>query len=212
MLHMSLYIHEIFRSIEGESCWAGFPSVFVRFAGCNLHCSTCDTPGSRRKGSNREIDSIIEEVKNLGPVHHVTVTGGEPLQQEEAPVLMRKLIYKKERVQLETNGSINLSPVPGGVRKIVDVKTPSSGEAGSFLEGNLEYIDENDEIKFLICNREDFEFSKKFIRKYQWDTGTVINFSPVYRKMKYRTLSEWILEENLNVRLNLQLHKIINVR
>ncbi len=209
---MSLLIHEIFRSIEGETCWSGFPSVFVRLAGCNLRCSSCDTPGSRKNGREKEIPAIINEVKELGPVHHVTVTGGEPLCQDETPLLMRKLIYEKYRVQLETNGSFLLSPVPSGVRKIVDVKTPSTGEAGSFQEENLEYIDENDELKFLICNRGDYEFSKKFIGKYLEETVTVINFAPVYKKMKYDKLSEWILEDNLNVRLNLQLHKIINVR
>jgi 7-carboxy-7-deazaguanine synthase len=209
---MLLIIHEIFRSIEGETCWSGFPSVFVRLAGCNLHCSSCDTPDSRKNGKEMDMDTIIHQVRELGPVHHITVTGGEPLHQEDTPILMRKLLYEKYHVQLETNGSLPLSPVPSGVRKIVDVKTPSSGEAGSFLQENLEYIDENDELKFLICNRDDFEFSKNFMIKNLSETGAVVNFSPVYKKMKYRELSEWILEENLNVRLNLQLHKIINVR
>jgi 7-carboxy-7-deazaguanine synthase len=209
---MPLSIYEIFKSIEGETTWAGFPAVFARLAGCNLHCSYCDTPGSRKSGREMEVDSILSEVKKLGPVHHVTVTGGEPLSQEDAPLLMRKLIYEKYRVQLETNGSFPLSPVPSGVRKIVDVKTPSSGEADSFMEENLENIGENDEMKFLICNRKDFEFSKNFIKKHLAETGTIINFSPVYNKMKYHKLSEWVVEENLNVRINLQIHKIIGLK
>lgn len=209
---MGLLIHEIFRSIQGETCLSGFPSVFVRLAGCNLQCKTCDTPGPGHKGREMEIGFIIGEIMKLTPIHHVTITGGEPLCQEETPLLMKKLLTENQKVQLETNGSVFLSPVPSGVRKIVDIKTPSSGETGSFLRENLKLIDENDELKFLICNRKDFEFSKNFINKYLRETAAVINFSPVYKKIKYNILSEWILEENLNVRINLQIHKIIGLK
>ena len=137
---MDLLVSELFHSIQGESTRAGFPSFFIRLAGCNLNCSWCDTACARTGGRRMSIERIVKNAKKYPSIDHITVTGGEPLCQENAPALMKQLA-RSHTVQLETNGSITLSVVPPEVRKIVDVKTPSSGEEGSFLIENLSLLD-----------------------------------------------------------------------
>jgi len=208
---MNLIINEIFHSIQGETTKAGFPSLFIRLAGCNLKCDYCDTVYAREASSGQEmsIESIISETESYAHVDHVTVTGGEPLLQAGSIDLMKALIGKGYTVQLETNGSISLKDVPAQVRKIVDVKAPLGGEGSSFLSGNLYYLTATDELKFVILNMDDYKFAKGFIEKNLKDTKAVINFSPVHGSFPASKLAGLILDDRLSVRLNLQLHKLI---
>jgi 7-carboxy-7-deazaguanine synthase len=204
-------INEIFYSIQGETSRAGFPSVFIRMAGCNLECSYCDTVYARHKSSGKEmsINDIIKEAKIYKNIDHVTITGGEPLLQKDSINLMNELIVKGYTVQLETNGSISLKDVPYKVRKIVDVKTPSSGHVTSFIFENLKYLNNSDELKFVILDTDDYKFSVEFIKNNIPDIKIVINFSPVFGKIPGDRLAELILIDRLPVRLNLQLHKLL---
>ncbi|OHD69154.1 MAG: hypothetical protein A2W19_06090 [Spirochaetes bacterium RBG_16_49_21] len=206
---MTLIVNEIFYSIQGETATAGFPAVFVRLTGCNLNCAYCDSRHASTEGTAMEIGSIISAIEQYPSANHVTVTGGEPLLQNNTQHLIREILNKGWRLQIETNGSILLKDVPEQARKIVDVKTPSSGEADSFEMRNLKYLTGRDEIKFVIAIAEDYEYSKDFIYKYLAKKGIIINFSPAYNTIPYTELAEKILTDNLPVRLNLQLHKII---
>lgn len=198
----------MFYSLEGETTTAGFTSFFIRLAECNLDCFYCDTEQARVYSNNIQIGEIIAEVKRNEPFHHITVTGGEPLLQKNSIILLQELIDCGYMVQVETNGSISLENVPEGVRIIVDVKTPSSGEAGSFIMDNIKFLKKEDEVKFVISSMEDYEFSKEFMKNHLYSTPAVINFSPVYGIMEPSELVKLILHDRLNVRLNLQLHKI----
>jgi 7-carboxy-7-deazaguanine synthase len=204
-------INEIFYSIQGETTRAGFPSLFVRVAGCNLECGYCDTVYARLPSSGKEmpIEDIIHEVTLYDNIDHVTITGGEPLMQANSIDLMNKLIENGYTVQLETNGSISLKNVPNKVRKIVDVKTPSSGHSSSFLFENLKYLNNSDELKFVILDIDDYRFSVEFIKNNIHDKKVIINFSPVFGKISGNKLAELILIDRLPVRLNLQLHNIL---
>ncbi|MBN2401502.1 MAG: radical SAM protein [Spirochaetes bacterium] len=204
-------INEIFYSIQGETTRAGFPTAFIRLAGCNLKCSYCDTAYARLESSGKEmsINEIIRQIGKAKYFDHVTVTGGEPLLQPDSIRLMSDLIRKGYKVQLETNGSISLKNVPKKVVKIADVKTPSSGHASSFLIENFKYLNNTDELKFVILDINDYNFSVEFLKKYIRSKKYIINFSPVHGAMSGAELAELILADNLPVRLNLQLHKII---
>jgi 7-carboxy-7-deazaguanine synthase len=208
---MKLYINEIFYSIQGETTRAGFPSLFIRLAGCNLKCSYCDTAYARliTAGKEYSIDQIIEKSVSYGYCDHITVTGGEPLMQPDSIFLMEKLLEKGYNVQLETNGSMSLKNVPERVRKIVDVKTPSSGEVASFLMDNLQYISDTDELKFVILDIDDYKYSVDFLKNNLQGRDIIINFSPVHNAMSGDKLAELILIDKLHVRLNLQLHKVL---
>lgn len=202
-------MHGIFLSIEGETTTAGFPSAFVRLAGCNLTCSWCDTPEAREGGARMSVDEVVKKVARLGAVHHVTLTGGEPLLQGNSIPLIRKLLAARRNVQVETNGSIPLDAVPPHARIIADVKTPSSGCAGSFVLRNLEFLKASDEIKFVIAGGGDYRFAKRFIKKYLAESAAVVNLSPVSDRMRPDELARLILNDRLRCRLNLQLHTII---
>ncbi len=206
---MSLIVNEIFYSIQGETTTAGFSSVFVRLAGCNLDCAYCDTRYARDIGTAMEMDAIILEIEKYPSADHVTVTGGEPMLQTSTLVLLKRILDRGWKCQMETNGSILLKDVPEKVRKIVDVKTPSSGEADSFEMRNLKYLNDRDEIKFVISDMADYEFSKDFTGKYLAKKGIVINFSPAAGAMSAAVLADLIVKERLPVRLNLQIHKIL---
>ena len=208
---MSLQVYEIFRSIQGETTRAGFPSLFIRLAGCNLNCAWCDTAYARRGGIPMTVDEIIARVKSAGRFDHVTVTGGEPLCQQETPGLIGAILGMGHDVQVETNGSLPVSAIPAGARKIVDVKPPSSGEAGSFLAENLRHLAPGDELKFVTADPGDYTFCKNFIEKYAGHVkdGVTVNISPVPGKMDPAALAEMMLADGLNARLNLQLHAII---
>ena len=159
-----LCINEMFHSLEGETVTAGFPAFFIRLGGCNLDCFYCDTEQARVYYNDMKIGEIIDEVRKNEPFHHVTVTGGEPLAQKNTIILLHELLRCGYMVQVESNGSISFENVPDGVRIISDIKTPSSGEEGSFLMENIKFLKRTDEVKFVISNMTDYEFSKEFMK------------------------------------------------
>jgi len=206
---MTLKVNEIFYSIQGESSRAGCPSVFVRLSGCNLRCSYCDTKYAYEDGKEMEIDRILGAVKEFN-CHLVEITGGEPLLQKETPVLITRLLDNGYTVMLETNGSLDIGGIDGRCIKIIDVKCPSSGENEKNLFSNFEKMNKNDELKFVIETKEDYGYAKDQLLIYDIITPPGnIHFSPVYEKLSSQTLSAWILEDNLNVRMTPQLHKYI---
>ncbi|MEE8424146.1 MAG: radical SAM protein [Thermodesulfobacteriota bacterium] len=204
-----LKISEIFFSIQGESTFSGLPCIFVRLAGCNLRCNYCDTSYSYEEDySEISIEEVINEIKKFDS-KRVEITGGEPLLQEETALLIDKLLENDYTVLLETNGSIGLDNLDSKVIKIVDIKTPGSGCEGSFRMENIAFLNADDEIKFVLMDRKDFEWAKEMIEKHNLKCKANILLSPVSGKLDPRDLSEWILQEGLDVRLQLQLHKII---
>ncbi|MCX8124116.1 MAG: radical SAM protein [Spirochaetes bacterium] len=204
----TLCVNEIFYSLQGETTRTGFPSLFIRLAGCNLNCRWCDTPYART-GSTVTIANIIQTIEAYPSLHHITITGGEPLVQENTIALLEILCRKNVPLQLETNGSISVEYVPPQVHKIIDVKTPSSGHADSFNFSNIPLLSPHDEIKFVIADDNDYNYSKEFIKKYLVDVPCVINFSPVDGLMEPYTLAEYILRDRMKVRFNIQLHKFL---
>jgi 7-carboxy-7-deazaguanine synthase len=203
-----LRICEVFKSIQGESSRAGMVCSFVRLTGCNLSCRYCDTVYARDEGTDRTVESILSEVKS----HHtilVEITGGEPLLQTETPVLCRRFIDAGYTVLIETNGTIDISVVAPPVIRIVDVKGPSSGHAGSFLDANFGLLRPVDECKFVIADRADFDWSLNVVRVRGLDKVATVIFSPDMRALPPQELAEWIVAENAPVRLGMQLHKII---
>ena len=204
-----LNLSEIFFSIQGESTFAGLPCIFIRFAGCNLRCKYCDTKFSYETKFSLETQEILQKTKKYYPVKLVEITGGEPLLQNEIYNLIESLHKDNFKILLETNGSISLKQVPQYVIKIVDVKCPGSGYEDSFLKENLKYIDsKKDEIKFVLSDRNDFDWAKDFIRKFNLENYKII-YSAVFEKLSPKTLAEWILEDKLKIRMQLQMHKYI---
>jgi 7-carboxy-7-deazaguanine synthase len=204
-----LNISEIFFSIQGESTYTGLPCIFVRLAGCNLRCNYCDTNYSYKSEITLSINDIITKVKEYDPVKLVEITGGEPLMQPEVFQLIRLLYENDHTILLETNGSILLKDVPNYIIKIVDVKCPGSGEENSFLLENLEFINkEKDQIKFVLSDNFDYNWAKDFVMKYNLIDYEIL-FSPVLEKLEPQKLAKWITDDKLNVRMQLQLHKLI---
>jgi 7-carboxy-7-deazaguanine synthase len=201
-------LSEIFYSLQGESSYAGLPCVFVRLAGCNLRCTYCDTKYAYEPEFVLSIDEILKEVEKYHPVKLIEITGGEPLLQTDSVELMKLLINKKYDVLLETNNSISLKDVPQEVIKIVDFKTPSSGMCNSILWDNIKYFSDHDELKFVIADRQDFDWSIGIIKKYKLQNQNIL-FSPIYKIMDKQVLADWILEKKIPIRLNLQLHKLV---
>ena len=218
-----MQIIEIFKSLQGESSYAGLPCVFVRLAGCNLRCVWCDSEYTFKGGSRLTQDEVMREVRRLSPNGGlVEITGGEPMLQERDVVpLMERLLADGYKVLLETSGERALDRVPAGVIKIVDVKCPDSGEGDTFRLENLRFLTPSDEVKFVIASRLDYEFAKDFIREHLSSrTGAVI-LSPAFRKdatgsrdvancsLDPQLLAEWMLADGLEARLGLQIHKFI---
>ncbi len=218
-----MQIMEIYRSVQGESSFAGIPCIFVRLTGCNLRCRWCDSEYTFSGGKKMSVEEIEDEVARLAPDGLVEITGGEPmLQERELVPLMETLLAHGYTLLLETSGERPLENVPQAVHKIVDVKCPGSGEGGTFRMNNMETLTPKDEIKFVIADRADYEFARDFTRQHALESkvGSVI-FSPAFRKdpspqrdasncqLDPRQLTDWILEEKLNVRLGLQIHKFI---
>ncbi len=218
-----MQITEIYRSIQGESSFAGLPCTFVRLTGCNLRCTWCDSEYTFSGGTKMTIDQVEREVKSLAPSGLVEITGGEPmLQERELVPLMERLIAVGYTLLLETSGERPLQNVPRAVHKIVDVKCPGSEEGESFHVANLKTLTANDEVKFVLTSRADYEFARDFVQQHGLLhlAGGVI-FSPVFRKdargerdsshclLDPRELAEWIVADGLNVRLGLQIHKFI---
>lgn len=218
-----MQITEIYRSIQGESSFAGLPCIFVRLTGCNLRCNWCDSEYTFSGGQRMTLAEVQEEVRRLAPGGLVEITGGEPmLQEREVVELMQRLVNTGYTLLLETSGERPLERVPKAVHKIVDVKCPHSGEGGTFRIENLETLTPGDEVKFVLSDRADYEFARQFCRQHRLAerAGAVI-FSPAFRKdagpardsanalLDPRQLAEWMLEDGLEVRLGLQLHKYI---
>ena len=203
----TLRINEIFYSIQGESSRIGIPTVFVRLTGCPMRCSYCDTAYAFHDGQQKEIEEIIQEIKKFD-TNYVTVTGGEPLAQKNCIDLMNQLCELGYQVSLETGGALDIKDVHSKVKIILDVKTPKSNEDKNNFWPNLAKIKLNDEIKFVIQDFEDFSWSVDIIEKYQLNQNQIL-FSPVYNVLANEQLAEWILKHQLNVRLQLQLHKIL---
>ncbi|MBS3762335.1 MAG: radical SAM protein [Planctomycetes bacterium] len=204
-----LRVSEIFRSIQGESTLAGTPCTFVRLAGCNLNCSYCDTRyAAESEGIAKSGDQICREVLALG-TDLICITGGEPLLQKNTLVLVQRFLDEGKWVQVETNGSQNITPLPNDCSCILDVKCPGSGEAGTGYEKNFAMLKPNDEVKFVISDRKDFDWAIDFVIAQGLMEKCPVLFSPVYGILSAQNLAHWILESGYDVRLQLQLHKII---
>jgi 7-carboxy-7-deazaguanine synthase len=218
-----LQITEIFKSIQGESTYAGMPCVFVRLTGCNLRCNWCDSEYTFTGGKRMTLEEVVGEVKQLRPAGLVEITGGEPmLQEREVVPLMQRLLDDGYTVLLETSGERPLERVPKGVAKIVDVKCPNSGEGDTFHIENLERLGPQDEIKFVLSDRADYEFARDFVVRHHLERRVkAVLFSPAFRKdasgtrdvshclLDPRELAEWMLADNVAARLGLQIHKFI---
>lgn len=203
-----LRVNEIFHSIQGESTLAGVPCVFVRLTGCNLRCVWCDTEYAFHEGEPLEIDRILEKVAAFG-CPTVEVTGGEPLLQKETPELLRRLVEQGYRVLLETGGSLPIEGVPAGVRRIVDVKCPGSGEADRNRWENLDDLREGDELKFVIAGREDYDWARDVVRDRDLAARVPVLFSAVHGRLDPGRLAGWVLGDRLPVRLQVQVHKVL---
>jgi 7-carboxy-7-deazaguanine synthase len=199
---------EIFSSIQGESSFAGIPCTFIRLTGCNLRCSYCDTSYAYYEGQELTVDGVIREVQRTG-INLVEITGGEPLLQNEAHLLIKRLIDEGYKVLVETNGSQNIKKIAKKAIVILDIKTPGSGMSKEMDFSNLDYIKSSDEIKFVITNREDYEWSKDIIQKYKLMEKCKLLFSPAFGTLPPENLAKWIIGDKLRIRFNLQLHKYI---
>ncbi len=206
----TLLVSEIYRSIQGESTRAGLPCVLVRLAGCNLECSWCDTSHARDEtsGVKTTVDNVLQKVAAFN-CPRVEVTGGEPLLQPGTRELLRRLCQAGYETLLETNGSQDISGVDKRVRRIMDVKCPSSGQSSTTLPGNFAHLTEHDEVKFVIDGREDYDFARRTVAEHTLLKRCEVIFSPAGGRLDAATLAKWILADGLDVRLGLQLHKII---
>jgi 7-carboxy-7-deazaguanine synthase len=202
-------VTEIFKSIQGESTFAGLPCVFIRLTGCNLRCHWCDTAYAFQGGQTMSAEEILARVRQLG-CSLVEITGGEPLLQPEVSALAEQLLAEGQRVLVETSGERFVGELPRAVVKIVDVKCPGSGESGKFRLENLEALERKDQLKFVILDENDYRYAREFVARHNV-RGRVdeVIFAPVFGQLPPRTLAEWILRDGLEVRLGLQLHKFI---
>ena len=205
---MALKINEIYYSVQGESTHAGRPCVFIRLTYCNLRCTYCDSEYAFYEGKDMEITHIMNEIKQWD-CNLVEVTGGEPLFQDKCINLLNELVNSNYEVMLETGGSLSISDVPKKVIKIVDFKCPSSAMEKKNLWSIVEDLQPNDEVKFVIGNREDFDWAKDRITEYALDKICTLLFSPTFGKIDPQLIVEWILVENLPVRMQMQMHKMI---
>ena len=217
-----MVITEIFKSIQGEGTRAGLPCIFVRLTGCNLRCKWCDTAYAFYGGTKHSVDEVIEKVRVLSGegaarITLLEITGGEPLLQPETPALAERLLAEGYTVMIETSGERFIGVLPRDVVKIVDVKCPDSGEAGTFDMANLDALGPDDEIKFVISTRRDYDFAREFTARHELTRRAhEVLFSPAFPDpagtwpgLEARELAEWILRDGLPVRLGLQLHKFI---
>ena len=205
---MAIKIYEIFHSLQGESTRFGLPTVFVRLTGCPMRCHYCDTEYAFSGGDNMDMDAILRQVKTFG-TQHVTVTGGEPLAQKECHGLLAALCDAGYSVSLETGGAMDIVAVDARVSIILDIKTPGSGEDINVLWSNVNHIQSKDEIKFVLCSREDYDWAKQKIIELKLQKKCTILFSPSFHELNSTELANWILEDKLAVRMQMQLHKIL---
>ena len=204
-----LSVCETFSSIQGESTRAGKPCFFIRLAGCSCSCSYCDTEYAKAPGKTYRIDELLDLARRSG-LKLVEVTGGEPMEQPETPLLCRRLLDDGFEVLLETNGTLPLDAVPSGVRRIVDCKLPSSGMAARSCVGNYRLLSANDEVKFVVGSRGDFDYALMVIDEHRLaEKGCELLVSPVWGKVAFTELAEWVLKSGLPLRMQLQMHKLI---
>ncbi len=203
-----LRITEIFYSLQGEAASVGYPTVFVRLTGCPLRCQYCDTAYAFQGGEWMSHEAILEKVATW-QTPHVTVTGGEPLAQKNCLNLLSELCDAKYRVSLETSGAIDISDVDSRVTRVVDLKTPGSGEVERNLYTNLDRLESHDQVKFVICDRDDYQWSKDRISEYDLNDRCEILFSPSFGQQDATELADWILQDQLPVRMQIQLHKFL---
>jgi 7-carboxy-7-deazaguanine synthase len=203
-----LRINEIFHSLQGEADAVGYPTVFVRLTGCPLRCQYCDTEYAFHAGDWLALDSIVEAVRGYG-AQHVCVTGGEPLAQPNCLKLLERLCDAGFLVSLETSGALDIAAVDARVSRVVDVKTPGSQEAARNRIENFSVLTQRDQLKFVICSREDYDWSKAFLQQHGLSGQCRILFSPSYNQVSPTALADWILADRLPVRFQLQLHKVL---
>jgi len=204
----ALKVYEIFYSLQGETSRFGLPTVFIRLTGCPMRCTYCDTAYAFSGGSNMQIADILRKVGEFG-AHYVTVTGGEPLAQKPCHELLKALCDDGYSVSLETGGAIDIEPVDARVSIILDIKTPASNEEKNMLWTNLSYVKSNDEIKFVLCNRADYDWAKAKLTELKLAEKCPVLFSPSYHELKADELASWVLQDKLPVRMQIQLHKIL---
>jgi 7-carboxy-7-deazaguanine synthase len=204
----TLRISEIFFSLQGETSRVGLPTVFVRLTGCPLRCTYCDTTYAFSGGNNMALDEVMAEVAGHAP-RYVTVTGGEPLAQKSCLRLLGRLCDAGYEVSLETGGALDVRDVDARVVKVLDIKTPASGEAEKNLWCNLEHVNPRDEIKFVLCDEADYEWAKRAMRERNLAERCPVLFSPAQGQLAARDVAEWILRDRLPVRLQVQLHKLL---
>lgn len=204
----SLRISEIFFSLQGETSRVGLPTVFVRLTGCPLRCTYCDTTYAFTGGQTMTLDAIMAEVARHG-AQYVTVTGGEPLAQKNCLLLLRALCDAGYQVSLETGGALDVSGVDARVAKVLDLKTPASGEMEKNLWSNLEHLNPHDEIKFVLCDEADYQWAKQVVLEFELAKRCAVLFSPAQGQLAARDVAEWMLRDHLPVRLQVQLHKLL---
>jgi 7-carboxy-7-deazaguanine synthase len=204
----TLRVTEIFFSLQGETSRTGLPTVFVRLTGCPLRCEYCDTAYAFHGGASLALDEILRRVAVYG-ARHVTLTGGEPLAQKHAPQLLRALADVGYSVSLETSGAIDVAPVDPRISKILDLKTPGSGECARNLWSNLDHLTPHDEIKFVLCDESDYRWAVEQLQVHRLDSLCPVLFSPVHGQLEPRHLADWILRDRLPVRMQVQLHKLL---
>ncbi len=205
---MALKIYEIFYSLQGESSRIGLPTVFIRLTGCPMRCSYCDTAYAFSGGGNMSVEDIMAKVADYD-TKYVTVTGGEPLAQKECHQLLKALCDAGYSVSLETGGGIDIAHVDKRVSVIMDIKTPDSNEVSNMRWSNLDHLQSKDEIKFVICGRSDYEWAKTKVKELELQKRCPIIFSPSYSELKSTDLAAWVLADQLPVRVQVQLHKIL---
>lgn len=203
-----LRITEIFHSLQGESTLVGLPTVFVRLTGCPLRCGYCDTAYAFQGGEWMLLDEILEQV-SAHQSRYVTVTGGEPLAQKNCLPLLTRLCDAGYTVSLETSGALDVSETDPRVIRVMDLKTPGSGEVERNLYENIEHLQAHDQVKFVICSQADYQWAKQKIAEYTLNERCVVLLSPAHEQQDARELAEWILADRLSVRLQLQLHKYL---
>lgn len=204
----SLRLTEIFFSLQGETRTVGLPTVFVRLTGCPLRCQYCDTAYAFQGGQWVEMDTVLAEVKKYR-TRYVTVTGGEPLAQQSCLTLLKRLCDENFEVSLETSGALDISQVDPRVVKVVDIKTPGSGESEKNVWANLSHLLPHDQIKFVVCDQSDYEWAKEIILQHNLNHVCQILFSPSYQQINPTDLADWILHDQLPVRMQIQLHKYL---
>jgi len=205
---LTLKINEIFFSIQGETSRAGLPTISIRLTGCPLRCVYCDTEYAFHDGDKMTLAEIMELI-SVYKTRHVTVTGGEPLAQKNCRHLLTMLCDEGYDVSLETSGALDIQDIDNRVARIVDLKTPASGEVDKNLYGNLNHLTTNDQVKFVICDREDYQWSKEKLTEYKLNEQCEVLFSGSYGEIQTSQLADWILEDQLPVRLQIQLHKYL---